>query len=215
MLQKGKLVVYNRDEQGRILLYFRTRFHVTSEEPNIEPHSMAIFWIVEHVWQLLAKPPHSSLILILDRTGAGWSNFDTRLTGSVAPLQDYFPGMVHKIYVLGINWIFQTLYKIVSNFINPVTLQKISILDSNVETARKQLLEQVNPKCVMDSLGGSGKRGIHFPAFLPEELVYGSGSALSVVTPADEYSDKEKADMLQKMQEAAMAETRPEDLNLD
>ena len=70
-------------------------------------------------------------MVIVDREGSGYANFDKRFLGKMSlaqVLQDYYAERLHKVYILHVNWVYKMVFGIVKPFLSERTKSKLKIL---------------------------------------------------------------------------------------
>eukprot|EP01006_Ploeotia_vitrea_P011780 TRINITY_DN31290_c0_g1_i1.p1 TRINITY_DN31290_c0_g1~~TRINITY_DN31290_c0_g1_i1.p1 ORF type:complete len:423 (-),score=209.23 TRINITY_DN31290_c0_g1_i1:61-1155(-) len=66
--------------------------------------------------------------------------------------QDNYPEMLGNLYIINAPWIFSSVWRVVSAWLNPATIEKINILGSNY---MEVLLEHIDADSLPDYLGGT------------------------------------------------------------
>ncbi len=77
---------------------------------------------------ILFRTKLKQVVVIMDREGVSYSNFDRRFLGKLGlftMLQDFYAERLHKVYVLHINWVFKMIYNMVKPFISAKTNEKV------------------------------------------------------------------------------------------
>jgi hypothetical protein len=92
--------------------------------------------------------PVETSCTILDLKGVGITGF-YKVQGYVAQAskigQDYYPETMGKFYIINSPWLFPTVWKVVSGFLDPVTVAKIKIMGGEAEWG-PALKEQIPPE---------------------------------------------------------------------
>lgn len=96
---------------------------------------------------------------ILDLKGVGVTKVPSvygyvRQTSAIS--QNYYPERLGKMYLVNAPWGFSTVFGVVKQFLDPVTVNKIHILGSGYAD---ELAKQVSKENLPESLGGTCKCG--------------------------------------------------------
>lgn len=92
--------------------------------------------------------------------------------------QNYYPERMGKLYIINAPWGFSTVWKFISKFLDPATVQKISILGSNYE---KALLDQIPPENLPTRFGGKSLTG-DVPVELTDEGPWNDEEYRAIIT---------------------------------
>eukprot|EP00743_Colponemidia_sp_Colp-15_P005809 GILK01006244.1.p1 GENE.GILK01006244.1~~GILK01006244.1.p1 ORF type:complete len:256 (+),score=43.00 GILK01006244.1:53-820(+) len=130
-IETGKAYWYKHDKQGRPCLIVRPARHHPSQREVRETMRFAIYLLEEGI-KRAEESGVDQVVVLFDRKGVSVKNFDRSLFGMMKELsgmlQAYYAERLACFYVLHVNWIYWTLYKIVSPFLNKRTKEKIKIL---------------------------------------------------------------------------------------
>ena len=91
---------------------------------------------------------------IMDLKGVGLSNMNSvygYVKQASAISQNYYPERLGKLYLINAPWGFSSIFSIVKGFLDPVTVEKISILGSGYQT---ELLKQIPSENLPKQFGG-------------------------------------------------------------
>ena len=91
---------------------------------------------------------------IMDLKGVGLSNMNSvygYVKQASAISQNYYPERMGKLYLINAPWGFSSIFSIVKGFLDPVTVEKISILGSGYQT---ELLKQIPSENLPKQFGG-------------------------------------------------------------
>lgn len=70
---------------------------------------------------------------------------------SIGITQDYYPEMMHKLYIINSGFFFKGVWAIVKPWIDPVTQKKIVIISGS---GKKELLEDITESNLHSDFGG-------------------------------------------------------------
>jgi len=122
-------------------------------------------------------------VMVMDCSGFSMAHFGQQYRNLVKEVigdeQHLFPETLYKLFIINAPLPFRMIWKILSTFIDPITVQKISVLGSSFLDELKQVvpLDQIPKK-----YGGTGKYEIknghvadlpddHYPLRTPEEIM--------------------------------------------
>lgn len=105
--------------------------------------------------------PHMYITAVVDLAGLGTQHFDMqglmKFKKTIRVGSDYFPEILSRVLVVRAPWIFSAFWKIVENFFDPGTREKIQIV-SGQETFER-MSEIIDPKWIPQELGGTLRAG--------------------------------------------------------
>jgi len=58
-------------------------------------------------------------------------NTDMKLFSKCVCLADYYPESLGTVFIVGANWLFQSIWAVAVKLIDPITVKKINMLSSN------------------------------------------------------------------------------------
>lgn len=91
--------------------------------------------------------------IIADLDGYGYCNIDVRASiASISILQDYYPERLGKVFIIHVPYVFMTMWKVISPFIDKNTKKKIVFVENNRLEAT--LLEDIDESQLPDIYGG-------------------------------------------------------------
>ncbi len=139
-LKSGKAFYHGVDKQNHPCLVLRTRFHFPNKTTNEETFRFGI-WLIEMGIKLSNKHKSSQIVIIYDRKDFSyWNNFDRKLislfSSFIKIVQELYAEVMFRFYVLDVNWLFRTMWKVISPLLNSNVRKKIVILGD-----RKELLK--------------------------------------------------------------------------
>jgi len=95
--------------------------------------------------------------MIMDVSAVSMSTlnkFRTLVQDVISEEQHLFPETLHKLYIINAPWTFRAIWTIVSNFVDPLTNQKIHVLGSNY---LEELLKVISKDELPSKYGGTCK----------------------------------------------------------
>ena len=132
----GKSFVYNSDQDGRPILYVNTAMHDKNGASYSEMEEVAVY--IMETLRCFVRHPVSNIILVFNMTNFGVQNMDNGLTKFItACTQDYYPESLYKCFVVNAPWVFNSFWKIIKNWLDPVVQAKIEFVSD--EELRKHL----------------------------------------------------------------------------
>ncbi|CAM8942147.1 unnamed protein product [Rhodiola kirilowii] len=99
---------------------------------------------------------NEKLIAVLDLGGLSYKNVDPRgiITG-FQMLQSYYPERLAKCYLLNMPWFFVSVWRMISRFLEKVTLEKIVIVNS--EDEKEVFINEVGAAILPEVCGGKAQ----------------------------------------------------------
>ena len=174
ILNKGFIYVYGRDCKFRPILIFRLEQFVKNEKIYSvqEVLEAGIFlgqFVINHMllpgqverWNLLVNLRKATLLSLPDH-----------IKKLLPIMNEGFISRMNKIYVIGMNFFFRLLYKIVCAFLHESTVKKIKILDGKKD---QSMFKEIRKDNVEIDMGGTapnariGKENGIFPPRMPSE----------------------------------------------
>lgn len=97
------------------------------------------------------------IVLIFDMEGLAAGNFNKRVLNVTKKLfaidSNNYPECNGGIWIVNANWVFNTIWKVVSPFLDSFTRSKIQVMGSG-SSAKQKLLDAFGPDLLPDFLGG-------------------------------------------------------------
>ncbi|KAK4436709.1 Sec14 cytosolic factor [Sesamum alatum] len=150
-IAQNKMFMQGRDKAGRpIAVVFGSR-HFASKGGVDEFRRFLVFALD----RLCSRIPdgQEKFTIIGDIQGYGYCNSDVRgVLAAISILQEYYPERLGKVYVIHVPYIFMTLWKIVSPFIDKNTRKKIVFVEN--KRLRATLLEDIDESQLPEVYGG-------------------------------------------------------------
>lgn len=139
-ISSNKAYFYGFDKWGRACCIVRPRLHHPDKRDIDEVMRFAVYSLEKGIALAEKKGQSDQICLLYDRRGFSYSNFDRKLFGVaqslVGMLQDNYAERLGNMYVLGANWSYWLMFKLVSPFLSQRTKDKIKLIYTN-----EQLLE--------------------------------------------------------------------------
>eukprot|EP00835_Amoeboradix_gromovi_P005568 NODE_536_length_7014_cov_0.311208.p2 type:complete len:340 gc:universal NODE_536_length_7014_cov_0.311208:2532-1513(-) len=142
----GKSFVYNTDEEGRPILYINTALHDKNGASTSEFEEVTIY-VIETL-RCFVRHPISNIVLVFNLTNFGVQNIDNSLTKFMtACTQDYYPESLYKCFVVNAPWVFNSFWKIIKNWLDPVVQSKVEFCsDEQLRSLLPHLPKILNPE---------------------------------------------------------------------
>ncbi|KAL1568637.1 sec14 cytosolic factor-like [Salvia divinorum] len=156
-LQQNKIFLQGLSPRGNPVVAVKVHRHVPSKDP---------LQFKKYVVHLLDKTIASSfrgkeignekLVAVLDLQKLAYKNIDIRgmITGFQF-LQDYYPERLSKCFLLNMPGFFVRVWRLISRFLEKVTLEKIVIVSNEEE--RRALIREVGVAVLPEEYGGRAR----------------------------------------------------------
>jgi hypothetical protein len=183
----GKLYVRGLDKSGNVLVYMKPRNENSRDHDNNVRHLVynlerALAYqkfhhgnaaivksetaAVEHT-EASHKP--NKICLVVDYEGFTLANSPPFKTSRavLSILQDHYPERLHRAYLIRTPWVFSTVWKLISPFVDPVSKAKIVFMKSS-DTAYicSQLEADIDPSVLEADIGGQDSRPFNSSIFM-------------------------------------------------
>ena len=198
ILNKGFVYVYGRDCKFRPILIFRLEEFVKyqkvySVEEVLEAGILLGQFVINHMllpghverWNLLVNLRKTTLLSLPEH-----------IKKLLPIMNEGFISRLHKTYVIGMNFFFRLLYKIVCAFLHESTVKKIKILDGKKD---QSMFEEIRKDNVETNMGGTGpnarigeENGIFPPRMPTEKFLLDSQRREDILISEEEYIKKYK-----------------------
>jgi len=99
-------------------------------------------------------------VMVMDVSAASMSSlnrFKNLVQSVITEEQHLFPETLYKLYIINAPWTFRAIWAIVSNFVDPITYQKVHVLSSGF---LEEMLKIMNKDQIPEKYGGTCKRPI-------------------------------------------------------
>ena len=198
ILNKGFVYVYGRDCKFRPILIFRLEEFVKyqkvySVQEVLEAGVLLGQFVINHMllpghverWNLLVNLRKTTLLSLPEH-----------IKKLLPIMNEGFISRLHKTYVIGMNFFFRLLYKIVCAFLHESTVKKIKILDGKKD---QSMFEEIRKDNVETNMGGTapnariGEENGVFPPRMPtEKFLLDSQRREDILISEEEYIKKYK-----------------------
>jgi len=174
LLNLGFLYVYGRDSHFRPIIVCQPSICLKylkffEEEEIIDAGAFLFQYIVNN---MLIPGQIENWIMILNFEGSSPLNLPNVVKKIIKTLSENFLSRLYKCYVYGMSLFINIMFKIVCNFLEEVTVQKINIIEKNnmnkiFENIRKDNLEQKFGGTAPDMKEGIENNNSLFPPRMP------------------------------------------------
>ena len=199
ILNRGFVYVYGRDNRFRPIVICECKiFQKYYKNYSNQEILNACFFLCQFVVNNMIIPgQYESWTFIINLTGVSILSLPEPAKMLIPALSDYFLGRLYKNYIMGMNWIARILYKIACAFLDPVTVNKVNILDrigdpKLFEIIRKDNIEQkfggTAPNLPVDQEDG------FFPPRMPSEhFIKDEENKSNILISEEDYINKYKS----------------------
>ena len=192
ILNKGFVYVYGRDFRFRPILIFRLVEFVKYENIySVEEVIYAGIFLGQFIINNMLLPGHiERWVLIINLRKTTLLSLPDHIKKLLPIMNEGFISRLHKTYVIGMNFFFRILYKIVCAFLHESTVKKIKIIDGKKD---QSMFKEIRKDNVELDMGGTAPNarigevdGI-FPPRMPSEHFL-----LDTQRPEDELLNEEE-----------------------
>ncbi len=154
LLNLGFLYIYGRDKHFRPIIICQPSIcqkyiHLFKEKEIIDASVFLFQFIVNN---MLLPGQIENWVMILNFEGSSPLNMPDIVKKLIKIVSENFLSRLYKCYIYGMSFLINLLFKIVCNFLEEVTVQKITILDKkNINT----LFENIRKDNVEEKFGGT------------------------------------------------------------
>ena len=199
ILNRGFVYVYGRDNRFRPIIICQCKvFQKYYKEYACEEILQACYFLCQFIVNNMLIPGQfESWTFIINLTGVSIISLPEPVKKMIPGLSNYFLSRLYKNYILGLNFISRILYKIACNFLDPITVQKVNILEKVGDPAlfniiRKDNIEQqfggTAPNLPVDEVDG------FFPPRMPSEhFIKDNENKNSILISEEEYINRYKS----------------------
>ena len=180
LLNLGFLYIYGRDHQFRPILIcqphiFQKNMKLFTSEEVIRASAFLFQYIVNN---MLIPGQIENWIMILNFEGTSPLNLPDAVKKLIKTLSENFLSRLYKCFVFGMSFVINVLYKIICNFLEEVTVQKITVLDKKninklFEIIRMDNIEQkfggTAPNVILDMPNSLFPPKMPSPFFIKED----------------------------------------------
>ena len=157
IIHSGFCYISGRDRHFRPLLVIRPAILFSIQPPaSQEDIMLAAYVIMEYMRNnFFLQGQVENLDLIIDLTGLGLLSFPYKLVKSlIQSINSYYRGVSIKVFILNGSFGFKVIWSTIKNFIDEVSLRKISLTNSNTNDEIKAL---VHPLQLEKQFGGEAE----------------------------------------------------------
>lgn len=156
----GKGYVRGLSTAGNALLYLRPKHENTFNHDGNLKH---LVYNMERAMRVMEADGRGAekLVLLIDYDGYSLLNAPPMKTSTetLSILQNHYPERLFRAYCIRPPWIFNAFWTMISPFIDPITYQKIVMVNGNREEIAQKLSNDGIPLSVLEaSLGGHDQR---------------------------------------------------------
>ena len=155
----SKLFIRGQDRNKNPLFVFQSSKHFAADSPLPETEKFAL--VVIEWCRLFLREVHESVdtcSVMFDLTGFSMKNADNApIKFLMAMFEAHYPESLGIVIVHNAPWIFQTVWSIIKNWLDPVVSSKI-----HFTKGYKDLCELIEPKYIPEYLGGEDKADLTY-----------------------------------------------------
>ena len=132
-IASGKAYFHGFDKKGSACCIVRPRLHDPTARDINEVMRFGVFLLEKGITLSEEKGMSDQICVLYDRRGFEYRNFDRELFGVgknlLSMLQDNYAERLGTFYVLGTNWLYWVLFKIISVFLTQRMKNKIKLVE--------------------------------------------------------------------------------------
>lgn len=198
ILNKGFIYIYGRDNRFRPILVcqckvFQKIYKNYQTEELLNATNFIMQFLVNH---MLVPGKFETINMIVNMTGVSIISLPEPLKRIIPELSNNFLCRLYKNYIIGLTFFTRILYKIAVNFLDKVTVSKITVLDKKKDPA---LFKSIRRDNVEEQFGGTApnmpqdaENGFFPPRMPSEHFIKEEENVNDVLITEDEYIDKYK-----------------------
>ena len=175
LLNLGFLYVYGRDHQFRPILICQPHIYQENEKfYNADEVISASAFLFQYIVNNMLIPGQiENWVMILNFEGTSPLNLPDAVKKLIKTLSENFLSRLYKCYVFGMSFLINCIYKIICNFLEEITVQKITVLEKkNIN----KLFENIRMDNIEQKFGGTAPDAIIglpnsiFPPRMPSDF---------------------------------------------
>lgn len=153
-LEARKVFLQRPTRRGHALLIVHARQHFAAKD-QLEFKKFVVHLLDKTIASAIREKEdgNEKLVGVLDLQNISYKNIDARaLINGFQFLQSYYPERLAKCYLLSMPWIFVGVWKLVCQFLEKTTLEKIVVVSSEEE--RRAFIEEIGEDALPEEYGG-------------------------------------------------------------
>ena len=199
VLNSGFLYVFGRDHQFRPLLicqpYILQKCLKLYSDNDI--YNASIFMCQYMVNYMMIPGQIENWIMIVNMDGTSILSIPESVKKLMKGLSDYFIARLFRCYILGLNAFLRIIYKIICNFVEKSTVEKVIVLDDKND---KRKDKDINPENIEERFGGKATDLIYdvenalFPPRMPSNnFLLDNENPKDILITEEQYIEKYNA----------------------
>ena len=172
VLNSGFLYIFGRDHQFRPLIICQPYILQDCLNKYSDSDIMnASIFICQYIANYMLIPGQiENWIMIVNMDGTSVLSLPDSVKKLINNMSEYFIARLYRCYILGLNAFLRIIYKLICNFVEKTTVEKVIILD-NKDDPRKH--NDINPENLEERFGGKAQNCIYdqenslFPPRMP------------------------------------------------
>ncbi|KIV99890.1 hypothetical protein, variant [Verruconis gallopava] len=147
-IRMGKSFLHGRDKEGRPICYVRVRLHKPGQECEESIERFTVYTI--ETARMFLRPPVDTATVVFDMTDFGMANMDyAPVKFMIKCFEANYPESLGVVLVHNAPWIFNTVWKIIRGWLDPVVASKIHFTNN-----LKDVQEFIDYNSIIKELGG-------------------------------------------------------------
>jgi hypothetical protein len=147
-IRMGKSFLHGRDKEGRPICYVRVRLHKPGQECEEAIERFTVYTI--ETARMFLRPPIDTATVVFDMTDFGMANMDyAPVKFMIKCFEANYPESLGVVLVHNAPWIFNTVWKIIKGWLDPVVASKIHFTNH-----LKDVEEFIDKSSIIKELGG-------------------------------------------------------------
>lgn len=147
-IRMGKSFLHGRDKQGRPICYVRVRLHKPGQECEEAIERFTVYTI--ETARMFLRPPVDTATVVFDMTDFGMANMDyAPVKFMIKCFEANYPESLGVVLVHNAPWIFNTVWKIIKGWLDPVVASKIHFTNN-----LKDVEAFIDKSSIIKELGG-------------------------------------------------------------